>query len=134
MTLIRDSKTNQLVQRWIAKSNNAYILVYRRKNIDKKVENMNIEDPYLTLKDHKLEELKANNGRPAQVGIVEAEEVENENVEQQIQETPKGAKVCRVFVLCYLSIYIFGLFIINSIHYHHRNQPQSQVIHHKLWN
>merc|ERR1712154_744630 len=40
MTIIRDSKTNQLQQRWIQKSNNAYILVYRRKNLQRKIENM----------------------------------------------------------------------------------------------
>ncbi len=31
LTLIRDSKTNQLVQRWIAKSNNAYKKKYTKK-------------------------------------------------------------------------------------------------------
>ena len=54
LTLIRDAKTSQLVQRWIAKSNNAYILVYRRKSALKKVENMMIENDALTLKDYKL--------------------------------------------------------------------------------
>jgi len=32
LTLVRDAKTQQLVQRWTEKSNNAYILVYRRRS------------------------------------------------------------------------------------------------------
>ena len=90
LTQIRDSKTNQWVHRWVPKSNNAYILVYRRKNVQKKVENMGIEDPFLTLKDHKLEELKANGGKPPQE-VVEEEEIV-EQVEENVNKMEKVAK------------------------------------------
>eukprot|EP01084_Bolivina_argentea_P154977 270119_1 len=87
LTLIRDSKTNQLVQRWIAKSNNAYILVYRRKNLEKKIENMKINDQYLTLKEYKLIELKENDGKPPIVEIQEITETETEIANETIQQT-----------------------------------------------
>ncbi len=104
LALVRDNKTNQLVQRWTAKSNSAYILVYRRKSPSKKMENMLIEDEHLTLKDCKLEDLRQKQNKqtqpvsipispiqPIQVKVEEGDEDEVGDGDQT-----KAAKVCSI--------------------------------------